>query len=196
MPAHAVTVKVKFEHLVSSISLNPTTNTLITGRTETLTPTVLPADAFNKTLEWTSSDDTVATVTAGGVVTALKSGGSVTITAAATDNSGESATCAITVTTSAVSVNFTSIADETINLTGNTEDDLSRSAGHSLTAAVGGEWVSYSWILDGGDVLSYTTAEVTFPASMFDLGVHRLSAVVTNAAGKSYSKELMFRVVQ
>ncbi|MBP3624605.1 MAG: Ig-like domain-containing protein, partial [Peptococcaceae bacterium] len=58
----------------------------------TLTATVLPENATNKTVTWTSSDETVATV-ADGVVTALKAG-NVTITATA---DGKSATCEVTV---------------------------------------------------------------------------------------------------
>lgn len=48
----------------------------------TLTPTVLPAEADDKSVTWTSSDETVATVSDRGVVTAIGVG-SVTITATA-----------------------------------------------------------------------------------------------------------------
>ncbi len=53
----------------------------IDGET-TLTPTVLPAEADDKSVTWTSSDETVATVSDRGVVTAIGVG-SVTITATA-----------------------------------------------------------------------------------------------------------------
>ncbi|GHV81818.1 hypothetical protein AGMMS49991_03760 [Spirochaetia bacterium] len=57
---------------------------------------VLPVDANVKTLQWSSSDDTTVSVTQTGSVTGLK-GGSAIITAAATDGSGVSGTCTVTV---------------------------------------------------------------------------------------------------
>ncbi|MBP3574425.1 MAG: leucine-rich repeat protein [Prevotella sp.] len=76
----------------TSIALDKTTAEMIEGETLTLTATVTPEDATDKTVVWTSSDETVAKVK-DGVVTALKAG-KVTITA----KTGEvSATCEITV---------------------------------------------------------------------------------------------------
>ena len=77
---------------VTSISLNKTSTTLTVGDTDTLIATVLPADATDKTVTWTSDNTAVATV-ANGVVTA-KSAGTAKITAAA---GGKSATCVVTV---------------------------------------------------------------------------------------------------
>ena len=77
---------------VTGISLDQTTLSLDQGGTATLTATVEPADAGDKTVTWTSSNESVATV-ADGVVTAVGAG-SATITAKA----GEfEATCAVTV---------------------------------------------------------------------------------------------------
>ena len=59
----------------------------------TLTATVNPSDATDKTITWSTTDATVATVS-NGVVTAKKVG-TATITAKAGD---KTATCAITVT--------------------------------------------------------------------------------------------------
>jgi uncharacterized protein YjdB len=61
--------------------LNKTTATLAVGATETLSATVAPADATNKSVQFTSSDETIATVTpVQGKVTAVKAG-TATITA-------------------------------------------------------------------------------------------------------------------
>ncbi|MBU5626405.1 Ig-like domain-containing protein [Oscillibacter sp. MSJ-2] len=77
---------------VASIELNKTALTLEVGKNETLTATVKPDNAEDKTVTWTSSDETVATVE-NGKVTAVKAG-TATITAKAGE---QSASCAVTV---------------------------------------------------------------------------------------------------
>ena len=65
------------------------------GENVQLQATVLPADASDKTVTWTSNDAAVATVNASGLVAALKAG-TATITAATAN--GLTATCTVTVT--------------------------------------------------------------------------------------------------
>ena len=87
---------------VTGITLSQTAAAVtIGGETLTLTATVAPDDATDKTVTWTSSDPTVATV-ANGVVTAVAAG-TATITATATNGTDDTtddktATCTITVT--------------------------------------------------------------------------------------------------
>ena len=80
---------------VSSISLNKTSTSIEEGKTETLSATILPAEATDKSVTWTSSNPSAATVDASGVVTAVAVG-EATITAEASN--GLTATCAVTVT--------------------------------------------------------------------------------------------------
>ena len=77
---------------VSSVTLDQTSITMEVGDTKTLTATVLPVDASNKAVTWTSSAPGVATVD-DGVVTAWRPG-TVTITATA---GGQTASCEVTV---------------------------------------------------------------------------------------------------
>lgn len=77
---------------VSSVSLNKSTLSLTVGASETLTATVLPSNATDKTVTWTVSPSGYATVS-GGRVTASKAG-SCTVTASA---GGKNANCAVTV---------------------------------------------------------------------------------------------------
>lgn len=83
---------------VTGITLDQTTLSLKEGDQATLTATVAPENATDKTISWKSSDENVATVT-DGVVKAL-SGGTATITVTANDGSGVSASCAVTVESS------------------------------------------------------------------------------------------------
>ena len=57
----------------TSITLDQRELTIKVGKTATLTPTIEPADATNKNVTWSSSDETVATVS-DGVVTGVKPG--------------------------------------------------------------------------------------------------------------------------
>lgn len=63
----------------TGITLDKNELTIKVGKTATLTPTIEPADATNKNVTWSSSDETVATVS-DGVVTGVKAG-TATITA-------------------------------------------------------------------------------------------------------------------
>ena len=79
------------------IRLSKSSLTLEKGKTEILTAEVLPEDAADKTVIWSSSDDNIATVT-DGAVTAI-SGGSAEITAKTAN--GLTAVCNVTVTAAA-----------------------------------------------------------------------------------------------
>jgi uncharacterized repeat protein (TIGR02543 family) len=80
---------------VTEVGLNKTETSLLVGGTETLTATILPADATNKAVVWSSTNTAVATVDDNGVVTAV-AGGTATITAT-TDDGGFAASCNVTV---------------------------------------------------------------------------------------------------
>ena len=96
---------------VTSVTLNKTTLEMTEGDEATLTATVKPDNATDKTVTWTSSDATVATV-ADGKVKALKAG-SVTITATAGE---KSATCAITVKAKVIPVTSITLDKTTLSL--------------------------------------------------------------------------------
>ena len=81
---------------VNNIKLNYTSLNLKVNDTKNLKATVTPDNADNKTVTWTSSNTSVATVDTNGKVTA-KSAGTATITCKANDGSGKSATCSVTV---------------------------------------------------------------------------------------------------
>ena len=86
---------------VESVSLDKTTLGLTEGETARLTATVEPSNATNKSVTWSSDNESVATVT-NGVVTAVGAG-TATITVTTVDQS-KTATCEVTVTAATVPV--------------------------------------------------------------------------------------------
>ena len=59
---------------VKSVKLNKDSKTIEVGKTYDLDETITPNNATNKTLTWTSSDNSIATVDNNGVVTAVSQG--------------------------------------------------------------------------------------------------------------------------
>ena len=81
---------------VSSVSVTPASVDMKVGQSVQLTATVLPENAANKAVSWTSSDASIASVDQNGKLSALQEG-SATITAT-TQDGGKTATCRVSVT--------------------------------------------------------------------------------------------------
>lgn len=81
---------------VTGVTLNKASTSIVAGGSETLTATVAPSNASNKTVSWASSATAVATVDNNGKVTAVAAG-TATITVTTADGA-KTATCAVTVT--------------------------------------------------------------------------------------------------
>ena len=81
---------------VSSIKLNTKNHTMYSNQYVQLKATVLPNNAYNKSVTWKSSNSKIATVDKNGKVKALKVGNAI-ITATSTDGSNVSAQCKIKV---------------------------------------------------------------------------------------------------
>ncbi|MDO5116451.1 MAG: Ig-like domain-containing protein [Synergistaceae bacterium] len=81
---------------VTGVTLDHATLTLAgTGATAQLTATVLPADAANRNVSWSSDNSAVAAVDANGLVTAIAAGtATITVT---TEEGAFTASCAVTV---------------------------------------------------------------------------------------------------
>mgnify|MGYP002510661414 CR=1 FL=1 len=151
---------------VTGVTLDKTTLSLEAGEEETLTATVEPTNATNKTVAWSSSDDTVATVDTNGKVTAVKAG-TATITVTTADGN-KTATCAVTVTDPNVTLNFNTNAayDKVLGkddpnpweLTVNTSADVGNNIQWSITNDLGslGRTVLRLPVDGGGDGTTYT----------------------------------------
>lgn len=81
---------------VEKISLNKSSLALYEGESETLSATISPDNATDKSISWSSSDNAVATVDSNGHVKAVRIG-TVFITATSNSNRGVSASCTLTV---------------------------------------------------------------------------------------------------
>ena len=95
-----VTVTTKVEQIV----LNKTEGVLTVGNSVTVTATVTPDNATNATVNWTSSDEKVATVDSNGKVTAVAAGNA-TIKATSESDGDVSADYALTVNKAAAKQN-------------------------------------------------------------------------------------------
>ncbi|MGE7940623.1 phage major tail protein, TP901-1 family [Lysinibacillus xylanilyticus] len=83
---------------VTSVSVSPQTTSVVKDSTRQLTVTVLPTEATNKNVTFTSSDNSIATVTSTGLITGVAEGSAtVTVTTA---SGGKTATVSVTVTAS------------------------------------------------------------------------------------------------
>lgn len=90
-----VTYTVPSDVHVTGVSLDKATDTVEVGSTTTLTETITPSNATNKSVTWSTSNSSVATVS-GGVVTGVSTGSArITVT---TVDGGYTAYCDVTVT--------------------------------------------------------------------------------------------------
>ncbi len=106
---------------VSSITLSKTSVTLEAGQAITVTATVQPSNATNKTINWSSSNTSIATVDASGKITAVSPG---TATITATSNNGKSSHVTVTVTKKSSSIEVTSVTLSKTSLSMYTEDNI------------------------------------------------------------------------
>ena len=141
---------------VTGVTLDQTTLTKTAGDPAvTLHETVLPSNATNKAVTWTTSSAAVATVTAG--VVNFTGAGTATITVTTADG-GKTATCAVTVTAATVPVSSVSL-DQT-NLTKNAGDPAV-----TLTATVlpgNATNPAVSWSTSNASVATVTNGVVSF----------------------------------
>lgn len=103
-------VQIKGAIPVTGVSISDATASITVGATQTLTATVAPADATNKSIRWTSDNEAIATVDDEGVVTGVGAGNA-TITVTTVDGNF-TATCAVTVAAAIVAVTGVTVSPE------------------------------------------------------------------------------------
>jgi uncharacterized protein YjdB len=197
-----VTVSAEFIPLVDSITI-PGPIELSVGGTYQLTANVLPADAFDKTLTWSSNSAAVTVDEVTGFVTAV-SAGTATITATAQDGSEKTETVTVTVKPgNGIAINFSGFGDETIDLNltdwnGNPgKVVLSKSTYDQLNIDVTSSYSSIEGWYDNGSNPNFywNSGHAEISASGLTLGPHTVSVIVV-ANGTPYSKIVKFTVVE
>ena len=113
--------------LVESFTMSATTIEGNVGEQITLSVTATPDNVTSSSVSWSSDNAEVASVSESGVVT-LNKRGTATITATATDGSGKSATCGVTVNQPATSISVSE-----------TEVTIEKGSSATITANVGPE---------------------------------------------------------
>ena len=175
--------------LATGITLDQTSLSMNSGTTAQLTATITPAEAF-ASITWTSSDESVATVNANGLVTAV-AGGTCTITAK-TSGSNKTVTCSVTVKQMATSIVLSQTTavlelDKLIRLTATVlpENAFNKnvvwsSNNEAVAVVVNGTLVaagSYGTAIitceaaDGSGVKATCTVSVLDPSTYVDLGL-------------------------
>ena len=98
-----------------------TSTTLVVGETKTLISTVSPEDATDKSVIWTSDDESVASVDSEGKITAVAQGTAIIVVA--THDGGKIATCEVNVISQSYIV-ATANATSNLSLLGLAKPDL------------------------------------------------------------------------
>jgi len=113
-------IPVPIVHNVTGVQLNKKNIGLKKGKSETLIATILPSNASNKKVIWTSNNKKVATVDSKGKVTAVGEG-KATITVK-TENGSKTAKCIVIVSKSTIHVTSITLNKSTLSInTGKTE---------------------------------------------------------------------------
>ena len=169
---------------VTGVSLDESSITLDVGGSKTLTATVTPDNATNKKVRWTSDNETVATVSEDGVVTAV-AGGTAVITATTHDGLF-TATCTVTV----------NAPDAAPSITTDTLPNGKVGEAYSQTLTANGT-APITWSIDGGLPaglsLNADTGEISGTPTAD--GTAKFTVKATNSAG-SDTKELSITITK
>lgn len=151
---------------VTSVTLDKTALDLVEGEDATLTATVAPDNATDKTVTWSTSDASIATV-ADGKVTAVKEG-QATITAKAGD---KSATCVVTVTKAEVAVTDITVDPTTLEMVEGNEATITATVTPADATNPSVSWSSSDEsvaTVDGGKVTAVKEGTATITAKAGD----------------------------
>ena len=162
---------------VTDVKLDKTSLTMQETDSDTLTATVLPDNATNKAVTWSSNDSTVATVDESGKVTAVAPGtATITVT---TEDGSKTATCTVIVHTA------TTITTQ--------PQSVSVTEGQSATFSVAatGDNLRYQWQINSGNgwsaITGATDASYTIDRTTTAMSGNQYRCIVTGDGGETTS---------
>lgn len=155
----------------TDIYLSQSSLNLEVGNTATLTATVLPSNATNKNVTWSSSNTAIATVNQYGTVTA-KATGNATIKATTTDGTNLSASCLVTVKPKTILATSITLNQSELNMVEGDEAMLSATVLPNNTTNPGVLWSSSNQnvaiVNSSGKVTAKTEGTATITAKTVD----------------------------
>ncbi len=173
---------------VSSITLDHTSYSGYPGDTFQLTATVLPDNASNRSVVWSSSNESIATVSQNGLVT-LVGGGSAVIVAKTSDGTDLSAQCSVSSTTGNVS--FADAAVKSICVSSwDTNGDGELSFEEAAAVLSLGDTFHGQTAIKSFCELRYFTGLASIPSGTFQ-GCDNLLAVAWSKVGVSVPSDIM-----
>ena len=166
---------------VTGVSLSHTTLNMIEGDSQVLSATVSPSNAENKSVSWTSSNSSVASVQ-DGVVTAYKAG-SATI-AVKTADGGKTATCEVTVNARVYPVSGVALDKTSATLTEGDELTLTATVNPDNATNKNVTWTSSNSSVasvSNGKITALKAGKVTITVQTADGGKTATCEVTVNA---------------
>jgi len=179
------TYKVNVQQAPESVTIKQESAEASVGKKVSLRATVLPTNANDRTVSWTSADESVATVSSKGVIT-IQGAGNTTVTAACNADPSVTASIPVTGLQLAESVTFDSdvynvYINETLQLSpivlpANTSDpSVTYKVGNNKIATVdenglvtglkGGKTTVYAYAADGSRKKGHATIQVIVPVT-------------------------------
>jgi uncharacterized protein YjdB len=127
---------------VTQIQINENIDSIEVGESKTLTATIIPSDATDKSVVWKSSDESIATVSATGEIVTKKSG---TVDITASSSNGKTSTITLNIKEETkvedgniIQASTTSITNVINNTTTNNQTDSNPLGGAIAVALLGG----------------------------------------------------------
>ena len=189
---------------VTGVTLDETELALYTGGSATLTATVAPDNATDKSVTWSSSDNTVATVDNTGNVTAVGAGNAtITVT---TEDGKKTATCTVTVTDKTYTISadttaldfgsaytgYTQPAAQTVTLTntGNQQVTVTLPTANDFITTAGTGFTDGSAAIKPGETATFTVQ----PKAGLSVGTYSENIKVTGTEGAAVTIPASFTV--
>jgi uncharacterized protein YjdB len=166
----------RFDVPVVSLSITPSSLKLAPGDLGILTSNILPSNATDTTVTWTSSNETIATIDQAGIVTAITAG-ETTITAVAT-NGGLEAVASVQVATPVTGLTISPQSKEmNIGSTVSFAASILPSNATDTTVAWTSSDVTIATIDQAGIVTAIAVGETTITAIANDGGLEAVASV-------------------